>query len=46
MEKQEQVQWSVLLENVKVLCLVLEICSSILQEFGRSVLVVGSCIGQ
>ena len=44
MKNQEQFQWSVLPENVEVLHQVLEIRSSIPQEYGRSILVVGSCV--
>ena len=46
MKNQEQVQWSVLPDSAKVLHLVLEICSGILQECCRYVVVVKSCAGQ
>ena len=42
MKNQEQVQWSVLPEGVEVLRLVLEICSSIIQECCQYVVVVES----
>ena len=46
MKNQEQVQWSVLPRNVEVLCLVPEIHSDIHQEYGRSIVVVGICVGE
>ena len=46
MKNQEQVQWSVLPDNAEVLHSDLKIRSGIPQECGRSVVVVGSCVGQ
>ena len=43
MKNQEQIQWSVLPDNVEVLHSNLEIRSGIPQECGRSVIVVKSC---
>ena len=43
MKNQEQFQWSVLPENAEVLHSSLEIRSSIPQECGQSVAIVGIC---